>query len=56
MTKPEVHARIAEIGIIPCIRVSTEHADFITKEIADAGRYIHALKPCIGNEPKLAIF
>lgn len=38
MTKPEVHARIAEIGIIPCIRVSSpEDADYITKEIADAG-------------------
>jgi 2-dehydro-3-deoxyphosphogluconate aldolase / (4S)-4-hydroxy-2-oxoglutarate aldolase len=38
MTKSEVHARIAEIGIVPCIRVSTpEDADFITKEIADAG-------------------
>ena len=38
MTKPEVHARIAEIGIIPCLRVSTpEDANFITKEIADAG-------------------
>jgi len=38
MTKPEVHARIAEVGIIPCIRVSTpEDADFITQEIAGAG-------------------
>ena len=38
MTKSEVHARIAEIGMIPCIRVSTpEDANFITKEIADAG-------------------
>jgi len=38
MSKSEVHARIAEIGIIPCIRVSTpEDADYITKEIADAG-------------------
>ena len=38
MAKPEVHARIAEIGIIPCIRVSTaEDASFITQEIAGAG-------------------
>ena len=38
MTKSEVHARIAEIGIIPCIRVSTpEDASFITQEIASAG-------------------
>jgi len=38
MTRLEVRARIEEIGIIPCIRVSTpEDALFAVKEIADPG-------------------
>ena len=38
MTKPEVHARIQEIGIIPSVHVSsTEDARFAAKEISAAG-------------------
>ena len=38
VTKPEVRARIEEIGIIPCIRVSTlEDATYAASEISEAG-------------------
>ena len=38
MTKPEVHARIQEIGIIPSVHVSSaEEARFAAKEISAAG-------------------
>jgi len=38
MTKPEVRSRIEEIGLIPCIHVSSpEDAAYATQELANAG-------------------
>src|SRR5258707_12434660 len=54
MTKLEVRARIQEIGIIPCIHVTTHQgAKYAVTEIADAGIPIVELTMLAPDGPEL---